>query len=101
MLVLLLDNSMQRNQQTERNSPTISSENLMKIKTNVIVGILLILSIVQVISLISAEKIFNRILVIIINTMILSLAHLWILRSEEIFSYVKRKIKVFYESYIF
>ncbi len=92
---------MQRNQQTERNSPTINTENLMKIKTNVIVGILLILSIVQVISLISAEKIFNRILVIIINTMILSLAHLWILRSEEISSYVKRKIKVFYESYIF
>ncbi len=92
---------MQRNQQTERNNPTIKSENLMKIKTNVIVGILIILSIVQVISLISAQKIFNRIMVIIINTMILSLSHLWILRSEEIFSYVKRKVRIYYESCIF
>ena len=95
----LLDDSIERNQPAEMNNLTDISQKLMKIKTNIIVGILLVISIVQFFSLISAKVIFNKILVVILNSMLLSVSHLWILRSEAILSYVKRKVKMFYESY--
>ncbi len=73
----------------------------MKIKTNVIVGICVSIGIVQIYSMVfgvEVKDILNKITRIVINVTYLSISHFWILRSEEIYSYVKRKTKTLYSS---
>ena len=73
----------------------------MKIKTNVLVGVCVSIGIVQISSIVfgvEAKDILNKIIMIVFNVTLLSISHLWILRSEEIYSYVKRKTKILYSS---
>ena len=85
--------------------PTINPDKLMNLKTNLAVFSCVMFAVVLVIYLHFIQLQWKQLLMKVqlgsVKVALLTLPHFWILRSEEISKYVKRKLKDFYDSYFY
>ncbi len=83
-----------------------SLENLVQVRTNLTVGIGVTFFILELIYLASnvqlqLKEILNEVIKIAGKVFYMTIPHIWILRSEEITIYVKRKVKDVYDFYFY
>ena len=83
-----------------------SLENLVQVKTNLTVGIGVIFFILELIYLalnaqLQLKELLSEVMKIAVKVFYLTIPHIWILRSEEITMYVKRKVRAAYDFYFY